>query len=429
MTSSSNSIPVTSTALVPYDPTLPHISLKAHLEAAADKAVSHAFEIEEARFLNTYKALHLGGKETLESRMIQVAATHCPTHSSEETAQRLSNYGKVARHLSRLTDEQLSLLLTAAKPLQSRAGGETLSIQIDGVPLFVKKVRLSTIEQHHPRSTLNLFDLPPYYQYGVGSMGFGAWREVSAHEITTQWVLNGECQHFPLMYHSRVLPRSTPPTVPTGDPLEMRQQYVKYWDGSEAVGVRAEAMDTASSDIVIFMENLPETMDAWLRIQGENGNLTPSTMNQLEHELNMVAAFMKARGFLHFDAHLHNILAHNNHVYFADFGLAMNQKFDLSPKERVFFEQHRDYDRYYVVAELFKGAIIAALGDQESEEVLDKYLADGIIERPLPIAVASIAQRYGPIAILMEKFFHDLRETSKSTPYPATELSREWARL
>jgi hypothetical protein len=45
MTSSSNSIPVTSTALVPYDPTLPHISLKAHLEAAADKAVSHAFEV------------------------------------------------------------------------------------------------------------------------------------------------------------------------------------------------------------------------------------------------------------------------------------------------------------------------------------------------------------------------------------------------
>ena len=425
MTSASNSIPVTSTALVPYDPTLPHISVGAHLESIVDRVRS----IEEARYLNTYKALHLGGKETLESRMIQVAATHSPTHSNEEMAQRLSNYGRVARHLNRLTDEQLSLLLTTAKPLQSRPGGETLSIEVEGVPLFVKKVRLSVIEELYPRSTLNLFDLPPYYQYGVGSMGFGAWREISAHEMTTQWILNGECQNFPLMYHSRVLPRSTSPTVPMGDQLEERQRYVEYWDGSEAVGVRAEAMNTASSDIVIFMENLPQTMNAWLRIQGENGNLTPSTMNQLEHELNMVVAFMKARGFLHFDAHFHNILAHNNHVYFADFGLAMNQKFDLSPKERVFFEQHRDYDRYYVIAELFKSAIIAALGDQGSEEVLDKYLADGIIERPLPIAVALIAQRYGPIAILMEKFFHSLRETSKNTPYPATELSREWARL
>lgn len=63
MTSSSNSIPVTSTALVPYDPTLPHISLKAHLEAAADKAVSHAFEVAK------FESQHL----SLEGRLIYLA--------------------------------------------------------------------------------------------------------------------------------------------------------------------------------------------------------------------------------------------------------------------------------------------------------------------------------------------------------------------
>ena len=63
MTSSSNSVPPISTALVPYDPTLPHVSLKAHLEAAADKAVNHAFEVAK------FESQHL----SLEGRLIYLA--------------------------------------------------------------------------------------------------------------------------------------------------------------------------------------------------------------------------------------------------------------------------------------------------------------------------------------------------------------------
>lgn len=55
MTSSSNPVPPISTALVPYDPTLPHVSLKAHLEAAADKAVSHSLEV--AKFESQHLSL------------------------------------------------------------------------------------------------------------------------------------------------------------------------------------------------------------------------------------------------------------------------------------------------------------------------------------------------------------------------------------
>ena len=69
---SSNPIAPVSTALVLYDPTLPHISVGAHLESIVDRVRS----IEEARYLNTYKALHLGGKETLESRMIRKRLTN-----------------------------------------------------------------------------------------------------------------------------------------------------------------------------------------------------------------------------------------------------------------------------------------------------------------------------------------------------------------
>jgi serine/threonine protein kinase len=401
--------------------------LKARMQSVRDSFSDDMRSLVENQYLNTYKALHLGGKETLESRMIRSVIANCPTHSESETAQRLSNYNKVTLHLSRLTNEQLSKILAAATPLGSGTGGEVLSMEVEGVPLFVKKIRLTTIEQQNPRSTLNLFELPPYYQYGVGSMGFGVWREIAAHEITTEWVLKGECQNFPLMYHSRVLQRSTLPTTPTTDQLEERARYVEYWDGSSAVGLRSKQVDSASADVVVFMEHIPQTLDKWLSIESSKGNLTEPAITKVERELNMVAAFMKSRGFLHFDAHFHNILANNNHVYFADFGLAMSQKFDLLPEERAFFEKHIDYDRYYVVTELAKNAIAATV-HQENEVLLDTYLSTGKMTI-LPLAVASIAQRYRPIAILMDKFFQGLQKESKSTPFPKIELEREWTKL
>ncbi len=417
----------TSTAIIPYNPTLPHIRVKKHLEASdkikrkTDNASRKAFE---AQYLNTYKAVHLGGKETIESRMIGSAVAFYQTHTDKEITQRFSKYIKVATSLNHLNNQQLSALLTTGKSLGSGTGGEVLLIKVQGVPVFVKKIRLTAIEQENPKSTQNLFKLPAYYQYGVGSMGFGVWRELAAHKMTTQWVLNGECQNFPLMYHSRVLQRSEAPTPPTADQLKDRENYVAYWDGSQAVGRRAEAADIASADVVVFMEHLPQTLDKWLGAKGSKENLY-----QIERELNQVAAFMKSRGFLHFDAHLNNILTDNNHVYFADLGLALSRRFDLSLEERVFLEKHIDYDRYYVVGALAQHAIARAFGDKEGEVALNSYLSSEKMTIVLPPSVKSIAQRYRPIALLMHKFLTGLREQSKSTQYPETELAREWTAL
>jgi len=227
------------------------------------------------------------------------------------------------------------------------------------------------------------------------------------------------------MYHTRVLERSPGLSKPpTQEEIEERQRYVEYWDGSSAIGRRSEAASTASADVVVFMESLPQTLDKWLSIEGGKGDLL-----KVERELNLVAAFMKSRGFLHFDAHFHNILAHNNHIYFADFGLATSRKFDLSPEERAFLEKHIDYDRYYVVAELGQSAVVATLKEEEMEDALNAYLSPGKMTVVLPSALNSIAERCRPIATLIYRFFHGLREHSKSTPFPEAELAREWAKL
>jgi hypothetical protein len=52
-----------STALVVYDPTLPHVSLKSHLEAAGDKVIKRSFEVAK------YESEHF----SLERRLIYLA--------------------------------------------------------------------------------------------------------------------------------------------------------------------------------------------------------------------------------------------------------------------------------------------------------------------------------------------------------------------
>ena len=46
-------------------------------------------------------------------------------------------------------------------------------------------------------STANVFQLPPFCHYGIGSPGGGVWREVAAHTMTTNWVLAKKCGSFP----------------------------------------------------------------------------------------------------------------------------------------------------------------------------------------------------------------------------------------
>lgn len=375
----------------------------------------------EELFLNTYKALHLGGRETLESRIIRTMSMGAPTHSAEEMEKRLSQYEKANRYLKTLSQEQFSSLLASANPIRIGGWGDILSLTIEEVPVIVKKIRLTQEEMQHPKSTRNFFDLPSYYQYGVGSAGFGAWRELAAHEMTTQWVLDGECHNFPLMYHARVLPRN-----PSGQPMfteEQRDEMVAYWDGSEAVGRRLAAADTATAEVVVCMEQLSESLHAALSF-GKKGDL-----EQLERELLLVTAFMQAKGFLHFDAHFHNLLTNGQHVYFADFGLAISKEFELTPEERTFIEKHHDYDRMYVASELVCAAIQMSVDPSTIDSAFDQYFSEKPLELMLPSSQDGIVRHYRPLARIMDAFMRGLREHSKSTPYPEPLIGRELKRL
>lgn len=119
----------------------------------------------------------------------------------------MNQYSSISSRLSCLSNAQLKQLLADAKPMHDCIGGKSALITLDDNPVFVKKLPLTDFEQDPKNfmSTANIFDLPLNYQYGVGSAGFGAWRELAAHVMTTNWVISGECENFPMLYHSRIL--------------------------------------------------------------------------------------------------------------------------------------------------------------------------------------------------------------------------------
>jgi hypothetical protein len=79
-------------------------------------------------------------------------------------------------------------LINSAQIQITGIGGTTALLEIEGSTVFVKRIRgFTDIERQpeHVMSTANLFALPTFCQYGIGSPGFGVWRELATHVMTT----------------------------------------------------------------------------------------------------------------------------------------------------------------------------------------------------------------------------------------------------
>jgi hypothetical protein len=124
--------------------------------------------------------------------------------------ERTARFTQMAAVLALQSDQRLSRMVDAAEPLASGIGGTTLAFELEGFKVFAKRLRLTDLERHpdHRMSTRNLVQLPTFCQRNVGSVGFGARRELAANVITSGWVLSQQLDCFPMMYHWRVLERA-----------------------------------------------------------------------------------------------------------------------------------------------------------------------------------------------------------------------------
>jgi hypothetical protein len=315
--------------------------------------------------------------------------------------------------LAALSDGELQALIDGGTPLEIRGRAQFVRLDVAGEPVFVKPIPLTDVERRpgNVHATANLFRLPLYYQYGIGSLGFGAWRELAVTRMASDWALSGDCEGFPLLHHWRVLPRTPPPPMSEAE-RERTEQAVAYWNGSAAIRARRAAVRAASASLVLFLEFVPETLDTWLKRQMAAGDEAfEAAILRSQERLDEIAAFLNDRGVLHLDLHYHNVLADSAGVRVTDFGLAIWSGFDLSPAERRFFERHRLYDRGYLAHHL--GAWI------------DQFAAPA----GLTSTVKAELERRRPVSAVMGRFITALRETSKTTPYPTAALQRAFAEM
>ncbi|CAL9442036.1 protein kinase family protein [Streptomyces sp. enrichment culture] len=345
-------------------------------------------------------------------------------------AARLSAHDAVSSALARLGDEALRELVDRAVPAGAGIGGKTALTEVAGTPVFVKRVPLTGLELRpgHVRSTANLFELPLFCHYGVGALGgpgFGAWREVAAHTLTTGWVLAAEYEGFPLMYHWRVLPDTTP--LP--EELADVERAVAYWGGGPAVRRRIRALEDSPASAALFLEYIPQNLHQWLGARVEaGGEAAGRACATVERGLADGVAFMNSRGLLHFDAHFENVLTDGRRLYFADFGLAVSSGFELSAAEAAFVDAHRTYDRCYTAAHLVNWLVTALYGlrreDREGRYAMVRHFAEGRRPTGVPEEAAAILARHAPVAAVMSGFIRAFQSRSRRTPYPREEFRR-----
>ena len=362
------------------------------------------------------------------------AVTSCSTDAATtrdmSRPARLRAHGAVSTALALHSDHALRELVDAATPIGVGIGGKSALLEVAGTPVFVKRVPLTDLERQpeHVRSTANLFDLPLFCHYGVGlngSAGFGAWRELAVHTMTTNWVLAAEHEGFPLMYHWRVLPDTTPLPAELAD----IDRVVAYWDDRPQVRHRIEAVQDSSASIALFLEYIPQTLHEWLNTQVEAGDeATDRACLMVERELAAGTAFMNSRGLLHIDAHFWNILTDGRRLYFGDYGLSLSSAFDLSPEEAAFFDQNQSYDRGFTATYLVNWLLTALYGlrgdDRETRAAMARAIAEGEPPEDIPEGAAAVLTRHAPVAAAMSAFTRPFQQTSRSTPYPDEEIRR-----
>jgi hypothetical protein len=99
---------------------------------------------------------------------------------------RKKRYFQIASQIAQLDNVQLLALFNGYEP--SMGWGMNHTIQMGESTIFVKRVPITDVEYHNLLSTKNLYDLPTYYNYGIGSAGFGVFRELMTHLKT--WSLD-----------------------------------------------------------------------------------------------------------------------------------------------------------------------------------------------------------------------------------------------
>ncbi len=334
-------------------------------------------------------------------------------------AVRHSRYERAATFLAARTDIELAALVDGGRAGEVGVGGGAATLDVSGVPVFAKRVPLTDQELAHPHGTANLFALPLFCQYGIGTPSFSGWRELAANRLITAAGLAGETSLFPLLYHWRVLPGRAPVAAEHAD----IDTAVATLGGSPAVRARLEALAAASRSLVLFFEYIPYPLQDWL----DDDPVGRAAV--LERQLAEIVASLHRHDLLHMDGHFGNMRTDGVNIYLADFGLATSPGFELSQAERDFARHNGSHDAAYAAMRLVNwlvtavcGVPVPATGGPVDRNEYVRRCASGHIPDGVPPAVAAILARHAPVAVRMNSFYWRLFDGELDANYPADDI-------
>jgi len=340
------------------------------------------------------------------------------------SGQRIESFGRISTNLSSLSNRQLLDLLGRSAQMHAGIGGSAALLTLDETPIFVKRIAVTDLEvrPENYMSTANFHGLPMWCQYRLATPGFGVWREVLAHVASTNWVLCDDFPDFPLLYHWRILPGSTPAPINSADASAL-EENIRAWGNPPAIRKRFDAIQQATTELLLFLEYLPQNLYQWLRTEiAEHGDDATPSILLIEEKLHEAMGRMNARGLLHMDAHFENILIDGTQLYFSDFGLALSSMFDLSAEETEFFAQHRGYDRCNVIMSFAQVVVLSLFGDGNWAQKLRDFLDGRLGEADSRLG--SFLRRNAPVALALREFYMDHLEDVRSPSFPAAEIDR-----
>ncbi|TDQ01382.1 serine/threonine protein phosphatase [Labedaea rhizosphaerae] len=309
---------------------------------------------------------------------------------------RQDRHAQLSTRLASCSDIELAALAPVDQAIG--VGGGSGVAELDGLPVFVKRIPLSDREVERPQCTANLFGLPVFAQYGVGGPGFNAWRELAANQAVTDAVLAGETTAFPLLHHWRVLP-GRPALADEHADLD---SVVAAMAGDAAVRARLEALAGATHSLVLFCEYLPVAMDDWL------GDDPVGKAELVERQLAEIVASLRRLELLHMDGHFGNMRCDGDRIHLTDFGLVTSPRFELSAAEQDFVHRNARHDAGYAAMTLVNWLVRAVClpdrGIPERYEYVRRCADDGVAG-DVPPGVAAVLGRHVQVAARMNDFY------------------------
>jgi hypothetical protein len=345
---------------------------------------------------------------------------------------RRARYSKLSSAIAHIDTAQVQALFDASEA--QHGWGRNHILDIAGEKVFIKRLPVTELEYANAFSTRNHYDLPTYYNYGVGSAGFGMFRELVAHIKTTNWVLEGSIAQFPLLYHYRLMPFYG---ARADIDIEQHKRYVEYWNGNEQIGQYRLDRANAPYELVLFLEYFPHKIETWLSEHLDK-------LDGFLDDMRAAITFLRMHGIVHFDVNLDNIVSDGEQAYLTDFGLVLDKQFALTEEEQAFFEHNSHYDYgellwcldfllyrlYDALSDAEKGVVNERYGIKESTPFGEKLalLLDNIEElhtigMTFHEHYLATVVRYRSIVALFSEFFFSMRNNQKKdTRFPNAEL-------